>query len=263
MAKASGPAYQVIYHALLKKINKGVYRRDVPIPSENELARKYEVSRMTARKSVDMLVAEGYLSREKGRGTFVTGRRKFVRDELSLTARLTRQDVRIFNEVKSLELVTEFPPALLDHEFMIETEPGTQEPREAVKAVQFLLGGEAVEPGEEMCWKIRRLRFVDDRPVIRETVWIPRRFAPDLTEETARGSLVEAVGGQSEPGQLELRCQPELVPKKKLARELGLTKGDLILKVTGTLTYLDGTPALYSESWQNTAALPFALNLQR
>lgn len=263
MAKATGPAYRVIYNALLKKINKGVYRRDVPIPSENELARKYDVSRMTARKSVDMLVAEGYLSREKGRGTFVTGRRKFVRDELSLTARLTHQGRRIFNEVKSMELVGDFPAALLDHEFMIETEPGQGEPQEVVKAVQFLLGGVAVEPGGELCWKIQRLRFVDDVAAIVETVWIPQRFAPELTEETARGSLVEAIEGYGVPGQLGLRCEPDMIPRKKLARELGLKKEDLILNVTGILTYLDGTPALYSESWQNTRVLPYVLNLQR
>lgn len=263
MAKATEPAYQVIYNALLKKINKGVYRRDVPIPSENELARKYDVSRMTARKSVDMLVAEGYLSREKGRGTFVTGRRQFVRDDLSLSTRLTQKGRRVFNEVKSLKLVAEFPAALLNHEHMIETEPGQGEPKETVKAVQFLLGGEAVEPREEQCWQIRRLRFVDDVPAIFETVWIPQRFAPELSDETARGSLVEIIEGHGEPGQLELSCEAAVLEKKKPAKDLGLKKEDLALKVTGILTYLDGTPALYSESWQNTSALLFSVNLQR
>lgn len=45
-----------------------------PIPSERDLAEIYDASRMTVRKAVDELVKEGYLYRDKTRGTFVADR---------------------------------------------------------------------------------------------------------------------------------------------------------------------------------------------
>jgi GntR family transcriptional regulator len=45
------------------------------LPSENELARTFSVSRMTARKALGELVWEGYAQRVPGKGTFVTPQR--------------------------------------------------------------------------------------------------------------------------------------------------------------------------------------------
>ena len=43
------------------------------IPSENELAEKFSLSRHTVRKSIAMLANEGLLYTELGRGTFSSG----------------------------------------------------------------------------------------------------------------------------------------------------------------------------------------------
>lgn len=261
MAKAKGPAYQVIYAAIRKKINKGVYRKDVAIPSENELAAKYEVSRMTARKSVDMLVAEGYLMRHKGKGTFITGRRNLVKEELSLTARLAARDRRVYNEVRSLELIEEFPEALRTPEpELADNQPQGLEALEGVIAAADAPDAKERAQGP-YCWRLERLRFVDDLPAILEYAYIPQDFAPELSAEGARGSLVELLSLNGDPGSLELSCQAALLEKKKVAKALKLKQGELLLKVQGTLSFMDGTVALYSESWQNTQVLPFCLTL--
>ncbi len=58
-------------------IKENVYRRMTEghisdrVPSENELAREFKVSRMTARKALDALVGDGMVSRIPGKGTFV------------------------------------------------------------------------------------------------------------------------------------------------------------------------------------------------
>jgi DNA-binding LacI/PurR family transcriptional regulator len=46
------------------------------VPSENELAQEYKVSRMTARKAIEELTQEGLLCREIGKGTFVANRER-------------------------------------------------------------------------------------------------------------------------------------------------------------------------------------------
>jgi SMP-30/Gluconolactonase/LRE-like region/Bacterial regulatory proteins, gntR family len=48
---------------------------DIPEPSEWELSQRFQVSRMTARKAVNRLVAEGLLVRRPGNGTLVARRR--------------------------------------------------------------------------------------------------------------------------------------------------------------------------------------------
>lgn len=45
------------------------------LPSENEFSRFYQISPMTVRQAMSELVNEGYIHRERGRGTFVSTRR--------------------------------------------------------------------------------------------------------------------------------------------------------------------------------------------
>src|SRR5689334_5685108 len=48
------------------------------LPSERELAREWDVARMTLRRATDELVVAGLVVREQGRGTFVA-RQKMAR----------------------------------------------------------------------------------------------------------------------------------------------------------------------------------------
>lgn len=44
---------------------------NTPIPSEREIALQYNASRMTVRRAIEALVEDGYLYRDKNKGTFV------------------------------------------------------------------------------------------------------------------------------------------------------------------------------------------------
>lgn len=67
------PAYQKIKDFILAEIASGDLKEGSRVPSENELARNFEVARMTANRAVKELVFEGHLIRVKGDGTFVRG----------------------------------------------------------------------------------------------------------------------------------------------------------------------------------------------
>jgi len=66
------PMYFQIQSHLLKMIKSGDLRAGDPVPSEEELARVYGVSRMTTRQALQSLKSQGYATGQKGRGTFVT-----------------------------------------------------------------------------------------------------------------------------------------------------------------------------------------------
>ena len=66
------PKYQKIKHLLSGLIADGDI--DHRVPSENELARRYRVSRMTARKALNELLRDGWVERIPGKGTYVRKR---------------------------------------------------------------------------------------------------------------------------------------------------------------------------------------------
>jgi GntR family transcriptional regulator len=69
-----GSLYQRLARGLRDAIEQGVIRPEEPLPAERDLASDFEVSRITVRKALDSLVADGLLVRRHGAGTFVTGR---------------------------------------------------------------------------------------------------------------------------------------------------------------------------------------------
>jgi GntR family transcriptional regulator len=67
------PLYQQIKDLLLDRMEHGELVAGDLIPSEAQLGAAFGVNRLTARQALYELRVEGYVIREKGRGTFVRG----------------------------------------------------------------------------------------------------------------------------------------------------------------------------------------------
>lgn len=65
--------YEQIYSDLLHKIRCGVYALGDRLPSEKELSQEYGVSRITSKRALDMLAENKYITRSRGKGSFVSG----------------------------------------------------------------------------------------------------------------------------------------------------------------------------------------------
>jgi GntR family transcriptional regulator len=65
------PLYRQIKGLLLRSLDEGEWKPGELIPSEIELATRFQVSQGTVRKAVDELAAENLLVRRQGKGTFV------------------------------------------------------------------------------------------------------------------------------------------------------------------------------------------------
>jgi DNA-binding GntR family transcriptional regulator len=72
------PLYCQLKNLIIKKIEKGEYPEDSKIPSEQELCEVYNISRPTVRQAVTELTNNGYLFKEKGKGTFVSKSRATI-----------------------------------------------------------------------------------------------------------------------------------------------------------------------------------------
>jgi len=66
------PRYYQLANILREHIAEGKYVANQPIPSERQLEEIYSVSRPTIRQAIDLLIRQGFLYREHGRGTFVS-----------------------------------------------------------------------------------------------------------------------------------------------------------------------------------------------
>ncbi len=75
MANENGKTkYYTLMEELKQAIMSGSIKPGQKLPSENELSDRYHISRHTVRKALSILINEGYIEAEHGRGTFCSQR---------------------------------------------------------------------------------------------------------------------------------------------------------------------------------------------
>ena len=72
------PHYKQIYEQLRSQIADGFYVPGDLLPSENELCKSHQVARLTVRRALEQLVADGLIVRRQGKGSVVKGTPKGV-----------------------------------------------------------------------------------------------------------------------------------------------------------------------------------------
>ena len=152
-ARSPVPKYSQLRAILLDLIeDSGV---DDPAPSERDLMATYGVARMTVRKAVDHLVAEGRLYRVQGKGTFV------ARPKIEMALRLTS-----------------FTEDMLARGFRA----GSRDlDRRLLPAGRTLAKELGISPADDVV-VLERLRLADDIPMAVERCHIPASVAPGLLE---------------------------------------------------------------------------------
>jgi GntR family transcriptional regulator len=95
------PRYRAIKQAIAGLLRDGKWKHGQAIPSEPQLAARFDASIGTVRKAIDGLVDEGILVREQGRGTFV---RSHTRDTM-LEAFFNFVDAHGIKELPQVELL--------------------------------------------------------------------------------------------------------------------------------------------------------------
>jgi GntR family transcriptional regulator len=78
-----GPRYLQLYRHLASAIAEGALEADSQIPPERDLAELADVSRVTVRKAVSQLVADGLIEQRRGAGSFVRPRGPKLEHRLS------------------------------------------------------------------------------------------------------------------------------------------------------------------------------------
>ncbi|MEW6715499.1 MAG: GntR family transcriptional regulator [Nitrospirota bacterium] len=211
--------YVQIYSILIGKIESGEWPPGAQIPTEDELCRTYDVSKVTVREAIQELVREGYLFRQQGRGTFVT----YSLPQVGIVMR-TRITDEIYGEgVKVRKEIIE---------------RGVREAPEDVK--QLLKTDDPIH-----CVVFKRL--VDDEPSI-EKVFIPAFILPGVEEadivSRSLYDLIEEKGTKKISRILQTMEATEL--RKDVADVMGMKEGKPAVLIGRTLIGSDGIPVAHT-----------------
>lgn len=192
---------------------------DDPIPSERVLCERFGVSRMTVRQAVDVLVSEGVLRREQGRGTFVAPRR--IDFEMRLTTFGEEMRSRGMEPDSRVLFVGQVP------------------------ACDVVATALQVAPGEPM-HHLERVRSADGAPMSLERLWVPTALVPGLLDDGAPESVYAALresGCAPTWGEDTLTAVPADSDEASL---LDLPVHQSVVMRAERRTYADRGPCMYS-----------------
>jgi GntR family transcriptional regulator, histidine utilization repressor len=128
--------YLQVKHFVLQRISAGLLRAGQRVPSENQLVRELNVSRMTANRALRELAAQGVVVRVAGVGTFIAEQRvhshplevRNISDEIRARGHEhTAKVVAVGSMSASRELADRCgvsPGARLDHSLLVHCEDG-------------------------------------------------------------------------------------------------------------------------------------------
>jgi len=212
------PIYFQIQTQLLHKIQSGQLRAGDALPSEEELGRIFDVSRMTARHALQALKSQGFASRHKGQGTFVSQPR--VEKDIAHLSGFTAEMHALGMKPTSRILQAETIPAEAD--------------------VAARLGIPLGSP----IFHLRRLRLADNVPVAIEEVWLSQQLFPGIEKlDFVRLSLYQTLREQY--GIRVTRADEVLEARSASRREaelLQIAPRSSLLVMSRTLWSADGKP---------------------
>ncbi|MCR9136508.1 MAG: GntR family transcriptional regulator [Alphaproteobacteria bacterium] len=100
------PKSERIAHTLEQEIRSGAIARGDQLASENELVRRFSVSRNTVRKGLEQLVRQGLITTRTGIGSFVTYEGASIDNALGWTRALSKTDDKVETRLLGIERQT-------------------------------------------------------------------------------------------------------------------------------------------------------------
>jgi len=153
-----------VYYQIKQSIKSWILNREFnpgeKIPSENELASKFGVSRLTVRQAISQLVQEGFLNSKRGEGTFVTNNE---------------------NLINSFGL--EFSGYMDDLFYQVSKVKAKSVEMERIKASRLVREKLELDDEKEEVVQIRRVRLLRDKPFAFTINYLPVEIGMKISEK--------------------------------------------------------------------------------
>lgn len=230
--------YIQVFEILRKKIENGEWEVGSQIPVEEELCKIYGVSKATIRLAVLELVRQGYLMRQQGRGTFVC--KRVIPEGLTMSTS--------FKELM-LDAGISFTTTVLAQTVMMPTDD---------------LDVKLDMPEDKHIIYIKRLRSVDNEPVLLQETFIPYHVCPSILHDDISGnSLFELFEKKYGLTITKVKDYIEIVYSKKDESELlGLPPNSPVLLLEQHF-YSGDAQIMYMRSFKMPDRFRFSIEFEK
>lgn len=211
------PIYLQIKEKMMKEIS--ILSVNTSIPSERDLAKKFNASRMTVRKAVSELVDEGILYRDSNRGTFVADER--------LKKKNTSADVVLVEEALKYKII------------YFDVKSSSSE------TVQKNLD---ITDDDSVLRVVRLVSINEQRPQCIEEIYIAQKNI--LDEDLGDFKKLLDFNSYIEQGSLTQTFIPLIVPVQ-YAHLLNLKINTPIILVENIINRKNGKPLIYMKAFNN------------
>ncbi|PJI50375.1 MAG: GntR family transcriptional regulator [Pseudomonas sp.] len=233
------PLYSQLKEVLRTRILDGTYPPLSRMPSEAELGKAFEVSRITVRQALGDLQKEGLIFKIHGKGTFVAKPKAFqnVSTLQGLGESMTERGYEVINRLRSFKSV----------------------PANAQVAARL-----QVAEGESVV-QIKRARLVNRELVSLEITWLPEHVGKRLEKAdlVSRDIFLILENDCALPlGHADLAIDA-ILADAELARALEVEEGSPVMRIERLTHTADGTPLDYEHLYYRGDAFQYRLRIDR
>lgn len=234
--------YRAVFMDIQNKILSGYWPEDTMIPTELELCKKHNVSRITIRRALDDLVRLGFIRRARGKGSFVCRTKQFSEYRNGLVSQDgVEYDTRIFNRIlednlydSSTDLAKNMLPV-----FKLNPDSG------------------------EGIFRIRLLRMIDDHPYAVMSLFLPQHIAEKIDRDLlVRRSFLDVFEMATGKQIVTLhRSVSAVIPDDEICSLLAARPGTAHLWMKNTGCLADDTRVALNYAVYNGNLFDFAVNI--
>lgn len=202
------PFNQRVRNDIMEKITSGYYKKGEFLPSEPNLEKIYRVSRTTIRTAIADLVADGYLTIVRGRGTKVKSSTLQNNEPnlLSFTEIINRKGLKVSIPVIEVTKI------------------------KADKKIAELL---EINEGEEV-YRVFRIRAADDEPIATNSSYIPCKLLEGF-DASCIGRVNSLYQNLEEDFHIIVSKTKDnigaILADAQTAKQLSIKKGDPLLRI--------------------------------
>ena len=214
--------YKQLADIFINNIETGIWPVGCRILSEKEICERYEVSRITTRRTIDELSKAGFVEKVQGKGTFVKERR--IEQKLSNVYRfrdeLSKKGIETIVEMKGFDII------LADEN----------------------LAGKLNTTPREKVFKIERLFISEGKPYTKEISFIPQALCVNLNEDhIINNGLYKTLNNYNICPDRAIEQLKIALMSQEIAKELKRKKGDAYVEFKRT-TYCNNKVIEYAMS---------------
>ena len=169
MTKKKKPIYEKIAEDIKKKINEGYYVTAQKLPSEYDLADEYDISRLTVRKAINLLIDQNVLIKLSGKGTYVIKKKKKKKGSSELIG--FSEAARVYGDNPSTKVIS--------------VEQLLEVPAKIAEALET--------NGTEEIMHVVRLRSLNEKPMTIENLYIYKKYLKDISKEALEESIFDQI----------------------------------------------------------------------